>query len=241
MTFFQRAPGPKIAFYRGYLSASLHPGPFLESFLAVMAGVYHQRHPERTVFFHYFEKFLLEYEKRFEREYGYLRPVIQEVVNKYLDCGNPKCGFARIRCPECGTERLLTFSCKVRGFCPSCHAKRREEWGEWMHSKVRAKGKQEAERVGKYMIRPILSLKRLFLDEAQGQLIYQYGKHSTESEHMDYLEFIARVSSHIPEKGQVLVRYYGLYANAHRGKINKAGVSPSYPPIIEEEERGEYF
>ncbi|MHA1919671.1 MAG: transposase zinc-binding domain-containing protein, partial [Promethearchaeota archaeon] len=37
----------------------------------------------------------------------YLRPIIQEVVDKYLDCGNPKCGFARIRCPDCGTERLL--------------------------------------------------------------------------------------------------------------------------------------
>jgi hypothetical protein len=36
---------------------------------------------------------------------------------------------------------------------------------------------------------------------------------------MDYLEFIARVTSHIPDKGQVMVRYYGLYANAHRGKV----------------------
>jgi hypothetical protein len=27
--------------------------------------------------------------------------------------------------------------------------------------------------------------------------------------------FIARVTSHIPDKGQVMVRYYGLYANAH--------------------------
>ena len=49
-----------------------------------MAGIYRQRHPERTVFyrvfFHYFERFLLEYENRFEREYGYLRPVIQEVT-----------------------------------------------------------------------------------------------------------------------------------------------------------------
>ena len=34
---------------------------------------------------------------------------------------------------------------------------------------------------------------------------------------MDYLEFIARVTSHIPDKGQVMVRYYGLYSNAHRG------------------------
>jgi Putative transposase/Transposase zinc-binding domain len=26
----------------------------------------------------------------------------------------------------------LTFSCKTRGFCLSCHAKRLEEWGEWV-------------------------------------------------------------------------------------------------------------
>jgi len=38
---------------------------------------------------------------------------------------------------------------------------------------------------------------------------------------MDYLEFIARVTSHIPDKGQVMLRDYGLYANAHRGKNNK--------------------
>jgi hypothetical protein len=24
------------------------------------------------------------------------------------------------------------FSCRTRGFCPSCHGKRLEEWGEWM-------------------------------------------------------------------------------------------------------------
>lgn len=81
---------------------------------AAMAGVYHQRHPERTVFyrvlFHYFDEFVAEYENRFEREYGYFRPVIQEVVEKYLDCGNPKCGFARIRCRDCGSEFLLHFS-----------------------------------------------------------------------------------------------------------------------------------
>ena len=34
-----------------------------------------------------------------------------------------------------------------------------------------------------------------------------------------------------------MVRYYGLYSNAHRGKIHKTGVDSSHPPIIEEEER----
>lgn len=58
-----------------------------------MAGVYHQRHPERSifyrVFFYYFDRFLLEYENRFKRDYGYLRPIVQEVVDKYLHCGSP--------------------------------------------------------------------------------------------------------------------------------------------------------
>ena len=105
-----------------------------------MGRIYCQRHPERTVLyrvmFHYFEQFLHEYENQFERLHGYLRPIVKEVVDKYLDCGNPKCGFARIKCSDCGREKLLMFSCKVRGFCPSCHAKRREEWGEWMREKL---------------------------------------------------------------------------------------------------------
>jgi len=101
-----------------------------------MTGVYRPRHPERTVLyrvlFHYFDRFLAEYEGRFEKEYGFFRPIVKEVVERYLDCGNPRCGFARIRCPDCQAEHLLMFSCRTRGFCPSCHAKRLEEWGEWM-------------------------------------------------------------------------------------------------------------
>jgi len=80
--------------------------------------------------FHHFERFLAEYETRFEREYGYFWPIPKEVVEKYLDCANPRCGFARTRCPDCRAEHLLTFSCKSRGLCPSCHTKRLEEWGE---------------------------------------------------------------------------------------------------------------
>jgi len=84
------------------------------------------------VIFHHFERFLAEYERRFEREYGYFRSIVKEVVERYLDCGNRQCGFARIRCPDCDGERFLMFSCRPRGFCPACHAKRLEEWGEWM-------------------------------------------------------------------------------------------------------------
>ena len=43
------------------------------------------------------------------------------------------------------------------------------------------------------------------------------------------------MTSHIPDKGQVTVRYYGLYANAHRGKVRKASLAPSPLRIVEEE------
>ena len=65
------------------------------------------------------------------------------------------------------------------------------------------------------MIRPILSLQRLSFDETEGQLLYQYDKGKLKTERMDYLEFIARVTSHIPNKGQVMIRYYGLCKALH--------------------------
>jgi hypothetical protein len=52
-------------------------------------------------------------------------------------------------------------------------------------------------------------------------------------EWLDYLEFIARTTSHIPDKGQVTVRYFGLYANAHRGKIRKASLAAFPLRIVE--------
>jgi len=36
-------------------------------------------------------------------------------------------GFLRVRCDACHAEKLLAFSCKRRGFCPSCGARRMAE------------------------------------------------------------------------------------------------------------------
>jgi len=54
------------------------------------------------------------------------------------------------------------------------------------------------------MIRPLLSLQRLSFDEGTGKVSYGYGKDLAHKERMDYLEFIARVTFHIPDKGQVI-------------------------------------
>jgi len=89
---------------------------------------------------------------------------------------------------------------------------------------VRAKTKPEAGQLGKYMLRPVLALERLTFLEPEGKVGYGYAEKGAEQETMDYLEFIARVTSHIPDKGQVMVRYYGLYANAHIHRSPEASV-----------------
>ena len=38
-----------------------------------------------------------------------------------------KHGFLRVKCNGCRFEHLVAFSCKLRGFCPSCGARRMVE------------------------------------------------------------------------------------------------------------------
>jgi hypothetical protein len=45
---------------------------------------------------------------------------VEQEFRAYLRCGWLAGGFARLRCTRCRHERLVAFSCKGRGFCPSC-------------------------------------------------------------------------------------------------------------------------
>ena len=42
----------------------------------------------------------------------------------FLKCGILAHGFLRPRCGDCGHDKLVAFSCKRRGFCRSCGARR---------------------------------------------------------------------------------------------------------------------
>jgi hypothetical protein len=79
----------------------------------------------------HWQNFVGAYDERFQHACGVLRGTAKRVVNRFLDCGNPTNGFARIKCSSCGAERLLHFSCKTRGCCPSCQARMAEEWARW--------------------------------------------------------------------------------------------------------------
>ena len=95
---------------------------------ACRASRYRARNPRTTPLYRLvetlYDKVKGQWEDRFERRYGFWRGIVDEQVRRYLDCGVFENGFARIRCPHCGEEYLLAFSCKTRDLCPSCAAKR---------------------------------------------------------------------------------------------------------------------
>jgi hypothetical protein len=82
----------------------------------------------------------------------FTRSVEEQVLSRFIDCGNLHQGFARVYCDNCGHDYLLAFSatapgvalppasmqssCKTRYFCPSCHQKRMLAYGEWVEENV---------------------------------------------------------------------------------------------------------
>jgi len=49
---------------------------------------------------------------------------VERELREFLTCGLLARGFARFRCDECRSDLLVAFSCKGRGFCPSCTGRR---------------------------------------------------------------------------------------------------------------------
>ena len=49
---------------------------------------------------------------------------IEHELRAYLRCGILAHGFLRLHCDDCQLDRLVPFSCKRRGFCPSCCGRR---------------------------------------------------------------------------------------------------------------------
>src|SRR5204862_2555323 len=54
-------------------------------------------------------------------------PFLEQEFRAFLDCGVWARGFARFQCAGCHAETLVPFSCKRRGFCPSCGGRRMAE------------------------------------------------------------------------------------------------------------------
>jgi len=97
-----------------------------QSTLAV-APAYHRHRPEQTALYSIVAEHYPRFVQEIERAGGYLPGFVRQEFEDYLKCGLLEHGFLRVKCDGCRHEHLVAFSCKRRGFCPSCGARRMVE------------------------------------------------------------------------------------------------------------------
>jgi hypothetical protein len=98
-----------------------------------------------------------------------------------------------------------------------------------------AEDKEFTVRLARYCARNPIALGRMEYDEQHSAVTYHSDKPSgptAGSETTDALEFLAKLTSHIPNKGQVLQRYYGHYASRVRGMRRKADEGDEQQPLV---------
>ena len=83
--------------------------------------------PERTLLYQLVEEYYPAFKAHLAAEGTDLPGYVQQEFDEYLKCGRLEQGFLRVRCDTCHSEHLVAFSCKKRGFCPSCGARRMAE------------------------------------------------------------------------------------------------------------------
>lgn len=101
---------------------------------------YRRREPERSALYqlvyHGRDELTRVWSERFQSEYGALRDEVAVTLDEYLNCGLLAHGAARVYCDTCKHSLLVAFSCKKRGVCPSCGAKRAVKFAEHLHQNV---------------------------------------------------------------------------------------------------------
>jgi putative transposase/transposase-like zinc-binding protein len=94
--------------------------------MAPAVATYEPQDPSRTVLYNtiaaHLETFLASLDD--DPDAKGLPDYVQREFYDYLQCGILAHGFLRLGCDSCQKEVLLAFSCKRRGFCPSCSGRR---------------------------------------------------------------------------------------------------------------------
>ena len=96
------------------------------------------------------------------------------------------------------------------------------------------------ENLARYIIRASFSQERMqYLDQV-GTVVYTSkacpGPRSGDGEtakNFPAMEWLAAMCSHIPNRGEHKVRYYGRYSNVSRGKRQQEGIDDAIPCILE--------
>jgi len=98
----------------------------------------------------------------------------------------------------------------------------------WHHSgfnvfcgpRIQHGDQQAMENLALYIIRASFSQERMTYIPEEAKVSYQ-SKDGKEEKVFDALEWLAAMCSHVPNKGEQMVRYYGYYSNVSRVKRHK--------------------
>jgi len=94
------------------------------------------------------------------------------------------------------------------------------------------------ESLARYIIRASFSQERMTYipayesNDGIAKVLYE-SKDGKTSKTFDALDWLAQLVTHIPHKGEQMVRYYGFYSNKSRGLRKKAGTDDEVPALIE--------
>lgn len=116
----------------------------------------------------------------------------------------------------------------------------------WLHSgfnvycgkALRPDNEEGSENLARYIIQASFSSERMTYIPASdtrintAKVIYQ-SKNNAASKTFDALDWLAQLTTHIPYRGEQMVRYYGFYSNKLRGMRWKEGTDEEVPALID--------
>lgn len=97
---------------------------------------YRRHRPEATLLYRLVAEHYPPFRAARAAESRALPRYVEQEFEAYLKCGRLEEGFLRVRCESCHAEKLVAFSCKRRGFCPSCGGRRMAETAAFLVDEV---------------------------------------------------------------------------------------------------------
>ncbi len=101
-----------------------------------------RRRPEATALYQIVQQHLQTFCARVaaatagDTDHQTLPAFVERELRAFLSCGVLARGFCRLHCDACGKDELVAFSCKRRGFCPSCCGRRMADTAAFLIDEV---------------------------------------------------------------------------------------------------------
>ena len=107
-------------------------------------------------------------------------------------------------------------------------------------SRIQPDDETAMENLARYIIRASFSQERMTYIPEESEVIYR-SKDGKEEKVFDALEWLAAMCSHVPNKWEQMVRYYGFYSSVSRGKRKKEDNDELIPSILEQDGSSKAF